>query len=78
MNPRGMDFWVGSWVDGTPGAQLFWYDGAAWNNIGDPPFPNHQFGDHLLPFANLGKPSGTRWTLMFTPPAAVPIPPLMR
>jgi hypothetical protein len=31
----GMDYWVGSWVNGTPagGAQLWSYDGAAWNEL---------------------------------------------
>lgn len=34
MTPNGMDFWVGTWVDGGMGAQLFAYNGAAWSNIG--------------------------------------------
>lgn len=31
---QGMDFWIGTWVDGGGGIQLFHYDGALWNNIG--------------------------------------------
>lgn len=59
MNPRGMDFWVGSWVDGTPGAQLFWYDGAAWNNIGGPAISKTTNSVTIsFPFANLGKAFG--------------------
>jgi hypothetical protein len=34
MNPNGMDFWVGTWVDGAMGANFYAYDGAFWNNIG--------------------------------------------
>lgn len=30
MNIIGMDFWVGSWVDGGNGAQLWTYNGASW------------------------------------------------
>lgn len=26
----GMDYWIGSWVDGGGGSQLFSYDGSAW------------------------------------------------
>jgi hypothetical protein len=30
----GMDFWIGSWVDGGNGIELYSYDGANFNNIG--------------------------------------------
>ena len=29
--PGGMDYWIGSWVDGGGGAQLWTWDGAAWS-----------------------------------------------
>ncbi len=29
----GMDYWVGSWVNAGGGAQLWNYDGAAWNEL---------------------------------------------
>ena len=32
----GMDFWIGSWVDGGGGAQLWSYSGATWSNLGAP------------------------------------------
>jgi len=28
--PGGMDYWIGSWVDGGGGSQLWSWDGAAW------------------------------------------------
>jgi hypothetical protein len=28
--PGGMDYWIGSWVDGGGGSQLWTWDGAAW------------------------------------------------
>lgn len=28
--PGGMDYWIGSWVDGGGGAQLWTWDGSAW------------------------------------------------
>lgn len=28
--PGGMDYWIGSWVDGGGGSQLWAWDGAAW------------------------------------------------
>ena len=31
MTPNGMDFWVGTWVDGAMGAQLWSFDGTFWN-----------------------------------------------
>lgn len=31
MNPEGMDYWIGSWVDSGNGAELYSWDGAAWN-----------------------------------------------
>lgn len=59
MNPRGMDFWVGSWVDGTPGAELFNYDGIAWNNIGGPTTSKTTNSVTIsFPFASLGKAFG--------------------
>jgi hypothetical protein len=30
----GMDYWVGSWVNGAGGSQLWDYDGASWTNNG--------------------------------------------
>jgi hypothetical protein len=33
-SPIGMDYWIGSWVDGGGGAQLWSYDGAAWTGPG--------------------------------------------
>jgi hypothetical protein len=32
--PAGMDYWIGSWVDGGGGAQLWTWDGAAWAGPG--------------------------------------------
>lgn len=36
MNPNGMDFWIGTWVDSGGGANFYAYDGTipAWNNLG--------------------------------------------
>ena len=33
MNPAGMDYWIGTWVDGTPpnGAEQWTWGGAAWS-----------------------------------------------
>ncbi len=30
----GMDYWIGSWVNGPGGSQLWSYDGASWTNTG--------------------------------------------
>lgn len=30
----GMDYWIGSWVNGGGGSQLWSYDGASWTNTG--------------------------------------------
>lgn len=30
----GMDYWVGSWVDGGGGSELWSYNGASWTNTG--------------------------------------------
>lgn len=59
MNPRGMDFWIGTWVDSGGGAQLFAYDGAFWNNIGGPSVSKTTNSVTIsVPFANLGKTFG--------------------
>jgi hypothetical protein len=34
----GMDYWIGSWVDGGGGAQLWGYNGSSWNEIVAPAF----------------------------------------
>ncbi len=34
--PSGMDYWIGSWVDGVATAQLWDYDGAVWNGPAAP------------------------------------------
>ena len=34
MTPNGMDYWIGTWVDGAMGANLYAYDGAVWTGIG--------------------------------------------
>lgn len=31
----GMDFWIGSWVDGDGGSQLFDWNGTGWTEIGN-------------------------------------------
>lgn len=33
-DPNGMDFWVGSWVDGGGGVELYSFNGSNWVNIG--------------------------------------------
>ncbi|MFM7242796.1 MAG: PEP-CTERM sorting domain-containing protein [Planctomycetaceae bacterium] len=30
LTPAGMDYWIGSWVDGGGGSQLWTWDGSAW------------------------------------------------
>ena len=39
----GMDFWIGAWVDGGGGSQLWKYNAGAWNNIGN---ANQQIGTY--------------------------------
>ena len=39
----GMDYWVGAWVDGGGGSQLWGYSAGAWNQIGS---GNQQIGTH--------------------------------
>ncbi len=34
ITPIGMNYWIGSWVDGGGGSQLWSYDGAAWTGPG--------------------------------------------
>ncbi|MGD9613227.1 MAG: PEP-CTERM sorting domain-containing protein [Kiritimatiellia bacterium] len=58
----GMDFWIGSWVNTGGGAQLWSYDGAAWNNgaVGSYTLtPGAQSVlDYMVPLATLGLASG--------------------
>lgn len=59
MPNRGMDFWVGSWVDGVKGAQLFAYDGLGWTQISSStPTTDTNSVTIRLPFALLGKSFG--------------------
>ena len=59
MAPRGMDFWVGTWVDGGFGSQLHWYDGATWNNIGGTSVSKTTSNVTIsVSFAQLGKAFG--------------------
>ena len=59
MTPRGMDMWIGTWVDGGSGAQLFGYDGVNWNNVGGPSVSKTTNSVTItVPFANLGKTFG--------------------
>jgi hypothetical protein len=59
----GMDYWIGSWVDGGGGAQLLGYDGASWTNAGAPNAFSFTPGatstiDYTLSLASLGLSAG--------------------
>jgi hypothetical protein len=59
MQPRGMDFWIGTWVDGTMGAGLSWYDGVAWNGSGGASVSKDASSVTIsVSMANLGKSFG--------------------
>ncbi|MGC3957732.1 MAG: hypothetical protein QM813_07215 [Verrucomicrobiota bacterium] len=59
MNPNGMDYWIGTWVDGSGGANFYNYDGGAWNNIGGAAVSTTTNSVRItLPFASLGKTFG--------------------
>jgi hypothetical protein len=59
MAPRGMDFWVGSWVDGTGGAELYGYDGVAWTQLVSGQVSTTSSNVTIrIPFAPLGKVFG--------------------
>ena len=62
----GMNYWIGSWVNGTPagGAQLWSYNGTSWDQAPTGPTISLTAGTTsqislTLPFANIGSPSGT-------------------
>jgi hypothetical protein len=59
MPNRGMDFWVGSWVDNAKGAQLSAYDGVGWTQISSStPTTDTNSVTIRVPFALLGKGFG--------------------
>src|SRR5687768_16574097 len=57
----GMDFWIGSWVDGaTGGSELYDFNGTAWTNVGSAGLVR---GDdtlsYTIPLATLGIGDGS-------------------
>ncbi len=55
----GMDFWIGSWVDGGGGAQLYSYNGTSWDGPGALGAWSFTGGaqsvlDFMVPLATLG------------------------
>ena len=55
----GMDFWIGSWVDGGGGAQLYSYNGTSWDDPGALGAWSFTGGaqsvlDFMVPLATLG------------------------
>jgi hypothetical protein len=58
----GMDFWIGSWVDGGGGAQLWSYNGATWDldTMGSYSFAGgvQSTLDYSVPLATLGLGEG--------------------
>lgn len=61
----GMNYWIGSWVNGGGGAQLWSYNGTTWaEQTGSAPVISLTPGTTsqislTLPLANIGSPSGT-------------------
>jgi len=59
MTPNGMDFWVGTWVDGGMGANLSHFDGAFWNAQGGSTVSKTTNSVTItIPIAGLGKTYG--------------------
>jgi hypothetical protein len=67
MNPDGMDYWIGTWVDSGNGAELRRWDGAAWQldlatynpPPGDITMNKTQFtGTVKVPLASMGLSNG--------------------
>jgi hypothetical protein len=60
MAPRGMDYWVASWVDGGGGAELYAFDGAAWLKLPTGPSVSTTTNSATIrfPFASLNKVFG--------------------
>jgi hypothetical protein len=59
----GMDYWIGSWVNGGAGTQLWSYDGASWTNTGALPTYSITSGststfDYTVTLASLGLSAG--------------------
>ena len=55
----GMDYWIGSWVDGGGGAELYSWDGTAWNSSTAPGLATTSNSATLtVPLADLGLSSG--------------------
>ena len=53
----GADFWIGSWVDGDGGAQLFQTNGSGWDSLAAPGFVIGGGSDSItwtVPLATLG------------------------
>lgn len=69
MNPAGMDYWIGTWVDSGNGAELYDWDGAAWGGPTEATYnapPNNDISISKIantvtvtvPLANLGLSNG--------------------
>ena len=59
MTPNGMDYWVGTWVDGAMGANLSHFDGAFWNAQGGSTVSKTTSNVTItIPIAGLGKTYG--------------------
>ncbi len=61
MNPNGMDYWVGTWVDGGMGINFYAFDGAFWNGVGGGGTSISKTTSNVtitLPLAGLGKAYG--------------------
>jgi hypothetical protein len=70
----GMSFWVGSWVNFGGGAQLYAWDGNAWNQVGGTIFPTlvPDSTTISIPLTSLGLSSGSTfkfdvWSTYGTP-----------
>jgi len=60
INMPGIDFWIGSWVDGSGGSELWDWDGAAWQNVGNAGLVrNGDILNYTIPLAALGVGDGS-------------------
>jgi hypothetical protein len=56
----GMDYWIGSWVDGAGGSELWHWNGASWDNVGNAGLVrNGDILDYTIPLATLGVGDGS-------------------
>jgi len=56
---QGMDYWIGTWVDGGNGAQLWAYDGLLWNQSGAATVSKDSSSVTIrTPFADISKSVG--------------------